>query len=56
MINKIKTSLGFMDTILKFLKKYGFLNILKAMIIFLLLSITIRLALNPTSVFKSYTT
>lgn len=52
--NEITLGLGWLDTILKTIKKYSILEIIKAMILLMLLSVTIRLCIDPSFIFKQY--
>ena len=52
--NEITLGLGWLDTILKTIKKYSVLEIIKAMILLFLLSMTIRVCIDPSFIFKQY--
>jgi hypothetical protein len=52
--NEITLGLGWLDTILKTIKKYSVLEIIKAMILLFLLSMTIRICIDPSFIFKQY--
>jgi hypothetical protein len=52
--DEITLGLRWLDTILKTIKKYGILEIIKAMILLFLLSMTIRVCIDPSFIFKQY--
>lgn len=52
--NEITIGLGWLDTVLKTIKKYSILEIIKAMILLMLLSVTIRICIDPSFIFKQY--
>lgn len=53
-VNPITAGLGWLDTILKTIKKYGILEIVKAMLTLMLLSLTIRICIDPSFLFEMY--
>ena len=53
-VNPITAGLGWLDTTLKTIKKYGILEIAKAMLTLMLLSLTIRICIDPSFLFKMY--
>lgn len=52
--NQITIGLGWLDTILKTIKKYGLLEIVKAMILLMLLSFTVRICIDPSFIFEAW--
>lgn len=53
-VNPITAGLGWLDTILKTIKKYGIMEIIKAMLTLMLLSLTIRICIDPYFLFEMY--
>lgn len=53
-VNPITAGLGWLDTILKTIKKYGIMEIIKAMLTLMLLSLTIRICIDPSFLFEMY--
>lgn len=51
---EITIGLGWLDSILKFIKKYGILQILKAMMLLLIITMTIRACINPEFIFEHF--
>lgn len=52
--DEITMGLSWLDTILKTIKKYSILEIIKAMILLMLLSLTIRICINPAFIFEAW--
>ena len=52
--NEITVGIGWLDTILNLIKKYSILEIIKAMILLMLLSVTIRICIDPSFIFESW--
>lgn len=51
---EITVGLGWLDTILKIIKKYSILEIIKAMLLLMLLSVGIRMCIDPSFVFEAW--
>jgi hypothetical protein len=51
--SEITAGLGWLDTILKIIKKYSVLEIIKAMILLMLLSMSIRICIDPSFIFEA---
>lgn len=52
--NEITIGLGWLDTILKTIKKYGVLEIVKALLLLFFVSMTIRICINPDFIFEAW--
>ena len=52
--NEITIGIGWLDTILNLIKRYSILEILKAIILLLVLSMTIRICINPSIIFDTW--
>ena len=52
--NEITIGLGWLDTILKTIKKYGVLEIFKALLLLFFVSMTIRICINPDFIFEAW--
>ena len=53
--NEITIGLGWLDTILKTIKKYGVLEIVKAILLLFFVSMTIRICIDPGFIFEAWT-
>lgn len=53
--NEITIGLGWLDTILKTIKKYGVLEIVKALLLLFFVSMTIRICIDPGFIFEAWT-
>ena len=51
---EITVGIGWVDTILNIMKKYSILEIIKAMLLLMLLSMTIRICIDPSFVFEAW--
>lgn len=52
--NEITIGLGWLDTILKTIKKYGVLEIIKALLLLFFVSMTIRICVDPGFLFEAW--
>ena len=51
----VHNGLGWIGTLLKYIKEYGIFNIIKSCLLLILISLTIRISYNPTFFFDKYT-
>ena len=52
--NEITSGISWLDTALNIIKKYSVLEIVKAMILLMLLSVTIRICIDPSFIFEAW--
>ena len=51
---EITVGIGWLDTILNLIKKYSILEIIKALMLLMLLSMTIRICIDPSFIFEAW--
>lgn len=52
--NQITVGIGWFDTVLNIIKKYSIIEIIKAMLLLMFLSMTIRICIDPSFIFEAW--